>query len=191
MNGVRFLLTNARSLKQKTAALTDAFGSLDLNFAGITETWFRGGKALSNDLIEYKGSTGIITLHKSRDGRTRGNGGGIAIAFDTACCNFKQRHLKFAKKFEVICAVGRVGKINRKVVAFTIYIPTNMTAPELAELREALSTEVRAARCSLGDPVIVVMGDFNHRDITSALNMDDMQLVPTGPTRGPNTIDRI
>ena len=34
------------------------------------------------------------------------------------------------------------------------------------------------------------MGDFNHRDITSAFN-DDMQWVPTGPTRGPNTIDRV
>ena len=190
-NGMRFLLTNARSLKQKTAALTDAFQSLDLNFAGITETWFKGGKALTADLAEYEGSTGIRILHRSRDGRKKGNGGGVAIAFNIGCCNFKQRHLESAKKFEIICAVGRVGKINRKIVTFTVYIPPSMRAPEFAELKEALGVEISAVKCSLGDPVILVMGDFNHRDISGVLNMDDVQLVPTAPTRGLSTIDRI
>ena len=76
-------------------------------------------------------------------------------------------------------------------MTFTIYIPPHKKAPELAELKEALSTEIGAAKCSLGDPVIVVMGDFNHRDVTSALDKDDMQWVPTGPTRDPNTINRV
>ena len=34
----RFLLTNARSLEPKTTSLIEAFDSLNLHFAGVTET---------------------------------------------------------------------------------------------------------------------------------------------------------
>ena len=45
-NCVNFLFTNARSLTPKLGALTQAFESHGLHGAGITETWFRGGKDL-------------------------------------------------------------------------------------------------------------------------------------------------
>ena len=73
---MRCLLTNARSLMPKMDSMVDAFRSLDLNFASITETWFKGGKALSNKLTEVEGSSGIRILHKSRDGRVKKAGGG-------------------------------------------------------------------------------------------------------------------
>ena len=43
---------------------------------------------------------GIRILQKSRDGRIRKRGGGVALAFNTSLCNFKQRQLKifFFKK---------------------------------------------------------------------------------------------
>ena len=41
---VRLLLTNARSLRPKMDSLCDAFSSLGLNMACITETWYRGGR---------------------------------------------------------------------------------------------------------------------------------------------------
>ena len=122
--GVRLLLTNARSLKPKIDALVEAFQSLDLNAASITETWFKGGIKLRDDLRELEGKSGIRVLHKSRDGRTSKGGGGVALAFRTANCNFRTRHLKqMNKDFEVLCAVGKVGKIERTVVIFIVYIP--------------------------------------------------------------------
>ena len=61
----RFLLSNSRSLVKKT----DAFESLSLDFACITETWFKGGKALKEMITEIEGASGIRILHTSRDGR--------------------------------------------------------------------------------------------------------------------------
>ena len=39
--------------------MVDAFHSLDLHCAGITETWFRGGKALIERLYDLEDSKGI------------------------------------------------------------------------------------------------------------------------------------
>ena len=90
---VRFLLTNARSLTPKMESLADAFGSLGTQIGMVTETWFKGGRKLDEGLLDFEGATGIRIIHKSRDGRARGRGGGVAIAFDTRACNLKRRTL--------------------------------------------------------------------------------------------------
>ena len=59
----KFLLTNARSLIQKTDALTDAFQSLNLDFACITETWFKGGRELKDMLTDIEGASGIRFIY--------------------------------------------------------------------------------------------------------------------------------
>lgn len=53
------------------------------------ETWFKGGKKLKEELNNMEGASGIKFIHKSRDGRTRGNGGGVAIAYHMSRSNFK------------------------------------------------------------------------------------------------------
>ena len=72
---------------QKTEALTDAFESLKLDFACITETWFKGGRELKEMLIDIEGASGIRFDHKSRDGRGRSVGGGVAVAYNPSTCN--------------------------------------------------------------------------------------------------------
>ena len=82
----------------------DAFSFLGLNIACVTETWYGGGAELSGHLIDLKGETGIRVLHKSRGGRKRKSGGGVAIAFDTSSCNLKTRNLKHVEKgIEIMC----------------------------------------------------------------------------------------
>ena len=109
---VRFLLTNARLLAPKMESLADAFGSLQAQIGMVTETWFKGGRKLEEGLADFEGTTGIRVLHRSRDGRTKSRGGGVAIAFDSRSCNLKKRTLAAElKKFEVVCAVGIVKKI--------------------------------------------------------------------------------
>ena len=189
----RFLLTNARWLQPKIYSLVDAFSSLQLHFACITETWFKGGRDLSDTLTELEGASGIRTFHKSRDGRTNKRGGGVAIAINMSSCNFKQRHLKhIQKEHEVVCATGRVGKVSRRIVVFAAYVPPNIKAPQFEALKEAISTEVSAVRIAYNNPIIIVAGDFNHRDLGPALNeVADVSLVQTPPTRGDSTIDLV
>ena len=142
---MRLLLTNARSLRPKTTSLLDAFDSLGLNLACITETWYRGGKELREHLQEVEASSGVRIVHKSRDGRGRKSGGGVAIAFNTSSCNLKRRDLKHIDKFhEVICVVGRVGKIERPVAVFAIYIPPALKKAEVDCLKELLAVEIAA-----------------------------------------------
>ena len=177
----------------KLDSLKDAFQSLSLNFASVTESWFRGGAALKTDLTDFDGLTGIKILHKSRDGRRKKAGGGVAIAFDTGSCTLKARHLKhIGKKFEVLCATGRVAKVERMVVIFAIYLPPSMKTRELETLKEGLAVEIGLVRQMMKDPIIIVNGDFNQRDISAALqDVDDFGVLSSGPTRGPNCIDLI
>lgn len=92
----------------------------------------------------------------------------------------------------MLCAIGRVGKIERKIVVFIVYIPPNTRAAELEALGEAISAEVTAIKSSTKNPVLILAGDFNHRDISDTVGLaEDITLINTGPTRGANVIDRI
>ena len=92
----------------------------------------------------------------------------------------------------MVCGVGRIGKIPRRVAAFVIYVPPNIKSKQLEELREALATEVAVVRAAYHNPLIVVGGDFNRRDFGPALaEVDEIDLISTGPTRGDGTIDLI
>lgn len=126
-------------------------------------------------LVDFKGATGIKVVHKSRVGRAKGRGGGIAIAFDSSTCNFKQRQLKHIKKdHEVVCAVGTIGKIPRRIAAFTVYVPPCIREAQLESLKEAVATEVAAVKATY-KPLLVVAGDFNRRDFGPALSeVDDL-----------------
>ena len=190
-NCARFLLTKA--LDPKVDYLLDAFQSLKLHFACITETWFHGGKDLSVRLNNVEGVSGIRFVHKSRDGRTKSRGGGVAVAFDTATCNFKKRQLKhLTKGHEVVCVIGRIGKIGKTVAILTVYVPPSMKAGEFATMNEALAAEIAAIKTEHKDPCVVVGGDFNHGNILEGLcKVDNFSPVQTGPTRGDNTIDII
>lgn len=55
---MQFLLSNARSLSPKMDLLLDGFGCLQLQFAAITETWFKGGEDLRGILL-------ILRVHQA------------------------------------------------------------------------------------------------------------------------------
>ena len=190
-HSLNFMLTNARSLKPKLDSMVDAFESLSLDFLCVTETWFKGGKELAGAISDLQGKSGISIIHKSRDGRARTRGGGVAIASDSNSCNFKRRTLGVAAKgLEIVCVTGRVKKITRKIAVFTVYIPPKSSAADLATLEEVLSLEIDAVRASLGDPLIVVGGDLNNR----RLGLNDggsrtLDRIVTPPTRGNNVLD--
>lgn len=123
-------------------------------------------------------------MHHSWDGRVKVRGGGVAFAFNTSTCNFKKRQLKhISSKSEVVCAIGRVGKIGKKLAVSVVYIPPSMRVAKFRELGEALTAETAAVKTSYKVPGVIVAGNFNHRDMVALLSKtEDLHTVVTGPT---------
>lgn len=65
-------------------------------------------------------STGINFVCRNRLSKKRRGkaGGGVAIAFDAERCNLKKRRVK--SKHEIVCVVGKIGKIERKFAIYSI-----------------------------------------------------------------------
>ena len=132
-------------------------------------------------------ATGIKILHKSRDGRKRNAGGGVAIAFDTDSSNFKRRQLgPDAKGPEMMCLVGKIRKITRKIAVIVAYLPPRMRVGKHQKFCEVLTTGIDSIKSQFKDPLIVVAGDFNHRELSGNAGL---AAVPTSATRGDNTLD--
>ena len=92
--------------------------------------------------------------------------------------------------YEILGLVGSISKIPRRVVAFMIYIPPSTRAGDLTKIRDALSEEIAAAKVSYKNPMILIGGDFNPRDISSYLgDTEPLAPIPTGPTRGDGVLD--
>ena len=135
-NCVKSLLANASSIMPKIDSLVDAFNSLNHHFECITETWYKGGAALKDHLTDLEGASGIRVLHRSRDSRLKKRGGGVAIAFNISSCNFKQRQLNSIEKHhEIVCALGRIGKIAKPIAIFCIYVPPSIKQCSWRNLR--------------------------------------------------------
>ena len=183
----KFLLTNARSLAPKITSFLDCFSELRCDFAMVTETWFKGGRKLDSDIKE---ATGIKILCKNRPVKNHkgATGGGVAIAFDSERCNLKKRMVK--SKHEIICAVGKIGKIERQFAIYSIYVPPSTKAGDFSQLCEDLAASIGEIMCALKNPVIIVGGDLNNRDISAAFEaVEDMKMVESGPTRGAAKLD--
>ena len=131
-------------------------------------------------------------LYKNRDGRSKKRGGGVALAYRASLCSFKERKIKNHYGFDILCATGTLGKINRKVVVFVIYLPPYLSASRVADLNEVLGSELTTVKLAFGDLLIVIGGDMNGKNLSDALAVDDeLDLIHTGPTRGNNTLDLV
>ena len=95
-----------------------------------------------------------------------------------------------SREQEVLGVVGRVAKVKKKIVVFTVYVPPSTRVAELESICSALTREIAAARAAHGDPIIYVGGDFNRRDVGPALlRAADLRPISTEPTRGASTLD--
>ena len=133
----KFLLSNARSLAPKMTSLIDYMYDLKCDFTMISETWFKGGKKLRDELSDMEQAAGIKFLCKYRPAKSL-RGGGVALAFNSARCNLKRKQIK--TNYEIVCAVGKVGKIERQFAVFSVYVPPKTRSAEFAELCEDLAS---------------------------------------------------
>ena len=192
VSSFRYILTNARSLTPKIESLLDFFDELDLQMAIITESWLKPGKDLERSLRDLEDGERLKIIHKSRPSkRNRTAGCGVAIAFNQDKLKLTERPIK-AGRAEIICATGKLPKMARKIVVFAVYIPPKTRAPQVNNIMSTLNDEISRAKTDLNDPVIIIGGDYNKKPFhDSVVDFPDVHLLPSGPTRGNETLDLV
>ena len=96
------------------------------------------------------------------------------------------------KKFEVLLTQGTIKGSSRKIVVVACYVPPNYTIPRAREALDFISGVVSHAKSTLGDPLVIVAGDFNQWKIQETLeDFPDLEEHDVGNTRGDHSIDRI
>ena len=189
----KLLLTNARSLAPKIESLHNNFEAHSLDVALVTESWLKDGSSLEQDIVDLEHGTDLKIVYKNRPKKqalARAVGGGVSIIFNKHRCGFRERKIT-GNKFELVAAIGRVGKIPRQFAIFCIYIEPTMRVGELGELNQLLHSQILQLK-SKGDPAIIIGGDLNRRSIDDAIgDFPDIKRVNFEPTRGNACLDVI
>ena len=187
----KILLTNARSLSPKIESLHNMFSEHQIDIALITESWLSDGTVLDRDIVDLELGTGLKIIYKNRP-KTRAGarkvGGGVSIIYNKDRCSMRERKI-VGNKFELVLAVGRIGKIRRQFAFFCAYIVPNMKVADHRELNELVKYEILQLR-SKGDPLIFLGGDLNHKNLDESVDAyADIKRLNFDPTRGPSCLD--
>ena len=165
--------------------MIESFRELDLAFFSITETWLKSTKQTVREIKDLSASENICLLTKNRKSR----GGGVALAFDMSEAHFKIEKIR-DNKFEILCCAGKIRNIERKVVVYTVYLPPKMTASDVQQLSIVLSDSIEHQKTKHADPVFVISGDFNRKDISAAFqDFPEISQVRTPPSRSGACLD--
>ena len=193
--GIKFLLTNARSLSPKIISLIDCMDMVGASITVVTESWLADGENLEVDLRELEFGTDLCVIYKNRpvrpSSRRRTSGGGVAIIYNKTVCSLRERKIA-RNKYELVCAKGRINDMERNIVVVGVYIEPKMTAARLADLLLLLEDLVLQEKAAATNPYFIVAGDVNRRDLGPAFdNYEDFGELDHGPTRGDEKLDRI
>lgn len=185
-NTVNFASTNARSLAPKIISMVESFRELRLNFFAITETWFKNDRETKREIESLLSAEKIKIATKNRGAR----GGGVALAFDTVSADFKV--VKLAEnKYEILCCVGSIDGVGKKVAVLVVYIPPQTNAATVEKINEFIGDSVETIIEKYDDPHIVITGDFNKKNVTECLgDFPEIQLIQTPATRGEACLDK-
>ena len=182
-----FILTNVRSLTPKIDSLISSFTELDLHFAVITESWLKDNKKLRDAVTDLSEGNDInmITYNRKTKRGNRTAGGGIAIAFNKNMISLKELKIRRGK-LEILCAVGKLPNISRKIMILGIYIRPGLNAEAL----ECLSEAIANVKTQFRDPYIVVTGDVNRTLLDEGIqDYPDLPLLNIGPTHRTAALD--
>ena len=94
-------------------------------------------------------------------------------------------------KFEIVCAVGKSVEEKRKFTIFAVYIPPSQRVEQTKQLMECLADCIEKVKLELGDPYVIIGGDFNRRVITATDDFPDIQILGSGGTRGGVDLDKV
>ena len=164
------------------------FREKELHVALITETWFQDDRYTQGELADISAAEKIDFICKNRSSK---RGGGVAIAYDRTKANLKKLQIR-GNKYEMVGAVGNISVCTRKCVFFSVYVLPKQTAEETRGLFVCLGDAIEKAKQDYIDPIIIVGGDTNRRDLSPAISdFPDIRIEQTGPTRGNVALDII
>ena len=190
-HSIKFLLTNARSLSPKIESLQNVFTEHELDFALVTESWLSDGAILDKDVVDLEYGTNLKIIYKNRPKRVtsaRAVGGGVSIVFNKSRCSFKERKIS-GNNFELVAAVGKVGKMARQVALFCVYLQPRIKAAELQQIIDIINSEIILLK-SRSSPLIFLGGDLNRKSLDGAVeDFMDFKQVNFEPTRGQACLD--
>ena len=168
---LRYLTTNARSLSPKIMSLIELFEECHLHFSIVTESWLTDGRQLDQDIVDLEHGTDLKIIYKNRPMRRNSRrkvGGGIAIVYNKSMCNFKEVRQNRAG-FELVCAQGRVDGINRHILIIGGYIEPRSRVAQVDEMKTEITDIILKVKAQKKDPLVVIGGDWNKRDIAQLL----------------------
>ena len=157
----------------------DVFEENDISLAILTETWFRSGRELDNELLDLQSAENISLITKNRCSR----GSGVAVAYRSNQINMKEFKLH-NNNFEIVCAVGSSGTTKRKIAVLSIYIPPRQKVATTAKLKECVSDGISKLKTIFDNPLIIIGGDTNNRRLAAILeDHADLAVVQAPATR--------
>ena len=116
-------------------------------------------------------------------------GGGVSIVFNKNRVSFSEYNIR-RKKYELVCAKGRITNNTRPLFVLGIYIPPKMKAGAFAECMELVPEAILKIKAETKNPYIVLGGDFNRRNMETALDdYHDIAVLPTPLSRADTCLD--
>ena len=180
-----FINANARSLNNKIESLIELFNEYELSAAILTETWFKNGRNLNNELLDLECAEDISIIARNRSSR----GGGVAIAYNNISLNMKEYKIP-GNTFEMVCAIGNTSKSQRKIAIVSIYVPPRQRVATTAKLKACLADGINKLKTSFDNPIILIGGDTNKRSLDKILeDFDDIKIIDAPATRNGAKLD--
>ena len=189
---LKFINTNARSLRPKITSLIDCFKNLDLSYAVVTETWFTDGEKLLLESENLLLGHGLNSFCLNRPPGNAGySHGGVAIIYRDADIVAKKFHFPNPEAFEILCSELTFRGLKRKVFVIAAYMPPNYKTGRAKACLRFVRNLVLEIKNRSSEPLISIAGDFNQWRIEDALSdYPDIVENAGGPTRKNRTIDR-
>lgn len=180
-----FLNANVRSLVSKTDELALLMNQHHISVTAISESWLHNG--IDSSLIHISG----YTLFR-RD-RLLGRGGGVcAYVSDIIPC--KRRLDLENPSFECLWLWVRPHRLPRSITGIlvgVVYSPPDTSALDQLNLICYLTENLDIIRNESPDCGLVLLGDFNHLDISDILNSHNLFQAVNEPTRNSAILDLI
>ena len=95
------------------------------------------------------------------------HGPGVSIVFNKSRCSFKERKIS-GNGFELVAAVGKVGKLARQVALLCVYLQPRIKAADLQQLNDLINSEIILLK-SRSSPLIFIGGDLNRKSLAGAV----------------------
>ena len=186
--------TNACLLRPKISSFLTCFLNLAMTLAIVTETWFAQGNSLDLRSEELLMGHGIKSFTLSRDPHpsTGVAYGGVAIFLRDSITKANVYQFPNPEKFEVLPLSVTVADVSRKLFVLAAYIPPGYAVGRGRACLHHIADIVLMIKNRHEDSLVLVAGDFNQWDISSAMaEFSDMTEVSTPPTRDGRKIDKM